>query len=435
MKTYLLALTQGMIWFVGIQAMTVNLEASTKLEIKKNQVQQKLKTDNFKHKILAPGVKSKTRNALTREENLWPDGKVPFVFDTNVPAFSKLEVLAAMQEIEMSTYSGGKHCIMYVPRTTENDYVFISWTSDLHGEATIGRVGGRQSLTINSAGGRGHDDNLFSLLVTLGLVPEVMRTDRNAYLNINISNAQSREPFRMLSGEGSSTFGQPFDYKSIMLDSPYVHASDLAYPVVTAIEPLQVMGQSVSLTSQDATLIQHAYKCTVDGSNVVNLLGDMPLNCHFHEHVCSFKQDTDDDFDWVVQDGPTATEGTGPNADYSSGSGKFGLAEAAGHYGLVTRLISQDIPSGQYCLRIQVHLYGKDTGKLRITMKSTDGQDEGEVLHQNGPTPENSWYHLYATLNSLKDFNLNIEATIGDGDLGDIAIDDMFLYKGQCIEW
>lgn len=391
-----------------------------------------------RHKTLAliTGSDSRfqTRNVFTDPNKLWPQGKIPFVFDDNIPAFTKIELLAAMQEIEMSTYSGHKICTMWVPRTTETDYVHIAWTSALYGSTGLGRVGGRQDVTINSFGGRGHDDQLEILLNVMGLLPEVMRSDRDNYLTIHINNALATDPFRTLTGVGTSTFGQNFDYDSLVLGDPYMYAKDSANPVVTAKQSGHVMGQRVSLSTADATLLQHAYHCAVDASHVINLLDSLPLECHFHTDVCTFTQDHFDNFDWVVQSGPTPTYGTGPNADYSSGSGKFALAAAVNHHNQVARLISPQIPAGEYCLRVNVHMYGSDIGSMKITLKDVDGSS-ADILNQQGQIGENNWYHTYNTINSKYAFNVQISATIGDGDRGDIAIDDIYLYNGECIEW
>lgn len=408
--------------------------ADTKIgsKIVSDSMNQKLLKDHPNVKIVKHSKHEQKRNAMTDPDNLWPNGKIPVVFDSNIPAFTKIEILAAMQEIEMSTYSNGRHCIMYVPRSSENDYIHISWTSGTQGSTSIGRVGGRQDMTVDSTSSRGHDDNLFTLMITLGLIPEIMRTDRNQYMNINITNAASEIPFRILTGEGTSAFGQPFDYDSLLLETPYTYAKDGAYPVTSAVQDGKVLGQGVSLSKGDATLLQNAYHCTVDSSNVINLLGDMPINCHFHNDLCTLQQDSNDDFDWVVQSGPTATYGTGPNADYSSGSGKFALAEARGHNEMLARLISPALAAGEYCLRVQLHMFGKDAGKLRITMDA--GGDTAEILLQNGPLPTDGWYHLYSALTAKVEFKLNFEAMMG-GDEGDIALDDIFLYNGDCIEW
>lgn len=377
--------------------------------------------------------KVKARNVFTDPAVLWPHGIIPFIFDENVPAFTKIELLAAMQEIEMSSYSGKSLCVKFVPRSTETDYVHISWTSGLSGSTNIGRAGGRQDMTVNSAGGRGHDDNLEILLMVIGLIPEVMRPDRDTYLNVNLNNAVSADSFRVLSGVGTSAFGQNFDYESLVLGDPYQYARDASYPVTSARQSGKVMGQSVSMTTGDVTLLQHAYQCTIDSSHVINLLGSLPLECHFHTDTCSFTQDNTDDFDWVVQAGPTATTGTGPNADYSSGSGKFALAQAVNHHYAVARLNSPQFPAGEYCLRVNLHMYGKDIGNLKIAAVLSSG-DKEYLLNKYGSL-QNNWYHIYSTINSKASFTIQIQATIGQGDQGDIAIDDVYMYNGECIEW
>jgi len=373
------------------------------------------------------------RNIFTDPQALWPNGQVPFEFDDNIPAFARVELMAAMQEIEMSTYSGGRPCIMYVPHTNENDYIHIAWTSATHGSTSIGRAGGRQDMTVNTAGGRGHDDNLNILLTAVGMIPEAMRSDRNNYLTIDIGNAVSTDPFRVLTGVGTSDFGQPFDYNSVVLDGPYQYAKDPAFPVTTAKQANQVMGQAITLSNGDVTLLQHAYHCAVDASNNIDLLGTIPFVCHFHTDLCSFIQDSTDNFDWAALTGPTQTQGTGPNADYSSGSGKFALAEARNHHGQMARIQTPDLQPGSYCLRANIHMFGADTGRLLVSANHTSGGVP--ISDLSGSLPLNSWYHIYLNINSKVVFNIQFAAFIGNGDVGDIALDDVIIYNGHCIEW
>jgi hypothetical protein len=159
----------------------------------------------------------------------------------------------------------------------------------------------------------------------------------------------------------------------------------------------------------------------------------MPLVCHFHTDICTFTQDQQDDFDWVVQAGPTPVYGTGPSADYSSGSGKFALAQASGHHNQVARLISPQFPAGQYCFRMNLHMFGSDIETLKVSAMVSSGQSS-DLLNQKGAL-DNSWYHIYTDINSKEAFNIQITATMGDGDRGDIGVDDVYMYNGQCIEW
>lgn len=416
--------------------------ASSVIADDKNLIQQKGNQDvsatemqHSKATVSFKKHKRPIRNVLTNAESLWPSGKVPFGFDTNVPAFTKIELLAAMQEIETSTYSGSKPCVTFVPRSSESDYVHISWTSGSSSPTSVGRDGGRQDIVVTSASARGHDDDLYVLMITLGIVPEVMRQDRNTYLNVNFTNAVSLDIFATLSGVGTSTFGLPFDYNSLALFSPYNFATDASYPVISAKESGNVIGQSVSLSPGDTALLQHAYQCTIDDSNLLNLLGDMPLNCHFHSDLCSFRQDTTDDFDWILEEGPTTTFGTGPNADHSSGSGKYAVAEARGHNYKVARLISPQLAAGDYCFRAYVNMFGKDAGQLSVKIYYSLGLEGDEFVRLQGPLPLNQWYTIYRTVTSALAFSIHIEATMGSGDQGDIALDDVYVYDGDCIEW
>ena len=376
--------------------------------------------------------KRTARNAIVDSSRLWPDGRIPFVFDSNVPAFSKVEILAAMQEIESSVYSTGLSCVTFIPRQSEPDYLHISWTSANHGSTSIGKNGGRQELLINTLGGRGHDDNLNILMIVLGLFPEAMRSDRDQYLNIDLTNIRAPQAFQKLSGATTDYFGQTFDYSSLLLYTPYQYSADPSKPVMTAKQANQVMGQSVSLSSGDVTLLQHTYKCQIDSSNRVNILTNSVVSCHFHTGFCNLVQDQRDNFDWVLSKGPRQNSGTGPNADYSSGSGNFALARSSGHANQIATLTTPTLTAGEYCLRVNLYMYGSAMGRLDIIATHSTG--DVKVLSQAGELG-NEWYHSYIEINSKADFTLQFQATIGDGVQSDIALDDIYVYNGLCIEW
>lgn len=46
------------------------------------------------------------------------------------------------------------------------------------------------------------------------------------------------------------------------------------------------------------------------------------LNCNFELNLCTWKQDTTDQFDWRRQLGSTASSSTGPSVDHTTGTSK-----------------------------------------------------------------------------------------------------------------
>ena len=55
---------------------------------------------------------------------------------------------------------------------------------------------------------------------------------------------------------------------------------------------------------------------------IISFLGDPEVSCGFDGTLCSFKQDFDDETDWISGRGSTPTPLTGPNTDHTTQSGK-----------------------------------------------------------------------------------------------------------------
>lgn len=371
------------------------------------------------------------RNAITDPAHLWPNGQIPYTFHGQIDAYRKVHMLAGMKQVMLSTYSSGRPCITFVPRTSEADYVEIQFAGNGGVGSVIGRGGGKQILTVHHD--ITQDDIVLGLMFVIGVHPEVARPDRDNILEIVTSNIDAASLKNFQIEQNTDTFRQPFDYDTVVMYGPYDFAIDHSMPTIKTKYDGFTIGQSVSMSSGDVTLIQHVYKCPLDSSSRVDILGPMLFECHFHQDLCQFKQDTQDDFDWVLREGTTATSGTGPNADHSSGSGSYGLAIASGHHNQVARLITPNLPAGTYCFVLWLYAYGSDVGQLRVLQRTVDGD---KALIGVNPTPVNQWYHGSATVESPQSqVSVVVEAGIGNGDKGDIAIDDIYIYSGKCIDW
>lgn len=372
-----------------------------------------------------------SRNAVTNPARLWPNGKIPYTFHGQIDAYRKVHMLAAMKQVMLSTFSNETPCISFVPRTSEADYIEIQFAGLGGSGSNVGRTGGKQTLSVSSS--PTHDELVRGLMFIIGVHPEVARPDRDNILEIVTSNIDSAFLGSFRIEQDTDTFRQPFDYDTVVMYGPYSFAIDPSTPSIKTKYDGFTIGQSISMSSGDVTLVQHVYKCSLDSSHRVDVLGPLQFECHFHFDLCQFKQDTQDDFDWVLREGPTATTGTGPNADHSSGSGSYGLAIASGHHNQVARLTTPNLPAGTYCFVLWLHAYGNDVGQLRVLQRTVDGE---KTLMGVSKTPVNQWYHGSATVTSPhSQVSVILEAHIGNGDMGDIAVDDIYIYNGKCIDW
>ncbi|XP_071851180.1 MAM and LDL-receptor class A domain-containing protein 1-like isoform X5 [Apostichopus japonicus] len=172
-----------------------------------------------------------------------------------------------------------------------------------------------------------------------------------------------------------------------------------------------------------------------DQSDEINC-GDY-VTCTFEHGICEWEQLHTDELDWDLEQGLTRTPWTGPAYDHttSTNTGTYLYMESSPprQEGDRARLASPVFdPSPQECqLRFYYHMYGAEIGRLAVytrtqingplTLKWTrignfgDFYERGDII-----------------LNMDDPFQVIIEATVGDGIHGDIAIDDTS-FTPQCV--
>ncbi|XP_022096502.1 MAM and LDL-receptor class A domain-containing protein 1-like [Acanthaster planci] len=168
--------------------------------------------------------------------------------------------------------------------------------------------------------------------------------------------------------------------------------------------------------------------------------GGHPLSCDFEQGFvpCGWSQEDstsgNDNFDWGLGSGNTVTFGTGPAFDHTLGTG-------SGTYLYINASPQKDgdkawIKTGTYppaqghCLEFYYHMRGIHIGRLNVFLKEND-----------------KYSHYYFTINgnlgeiwnvgrfpfvAYSDYQVVFEATVGNGDQGDIAIDDVEIFSGTC---
>jgi hypothetical protein len=151
---------------------------------------------------------------------LWPNGIVPFDYDSGITTPQRNYIVAAMSAWANS--SPGTATLSFIPRSNESAYIHFFSTSvtnlGFSGGSTdnVGYDGGVVTITISS------DSSISNVFLiaheighALGLWHEQSRDDRDSYITILTANIQNGFASQFVKKSPESTFGA-YDYDSIM---------------------------------------------------------------------------------------------------------------------------------------------------------------------------------------------------------------------------
>ncbi|XP_066293043.1 meprin A subunit beta-like [Branchiostoma lanceolatum] len=157
-------------------------------------------------------------------------------------------------------------------------------------------------------------------------------------------------------------------------------------------------------------------------------------HCDFDVDFCGFQQLASDDLDWVRNTGHTPSASTGPDRDHTTGSsGHYIYVEASSQdRSDLGTLVSPEIPASTsgYCVTFWYHMYGRDTGFLRMRTVDRTGRDqlEFELIGEQGDL----WKRADVFINPATDFRLHFQDYIGCYAYSDIGLDDIEWRVGRC---
>ena len=172
------------------------------------------------------------------------------------------------------------------------------------------------------------------------------------------------------------------------------------------------------------------------------------MDCNFDNSAylddCGWYQNDTDDVDWIRRQGetPAGNELTGPSSDHTTGYGSYLYFDASNlNAGASARVHMPNLPEGKHCLTFYYHMHGPDVGRLRVfytpieRVDSLNGfflpYDEITVWDRSG-NQGNWWKKAMVPLDLSYPQGMIFEAFRGNGDGGDIAIDDVVVLKGEC---
>ncbi|XP_005092556.2 meprin A subunit beta [Aplysia californica] len=383
------------------------------------------------HDFLDDPSSSPQRPDMQVKERLWPSGVIPYVIDETYPRHVASLIKLAMDEIANAVNSpGGPKCIQFKPHETEMNYIEVA-----PGDTCSSFVGnmrrGRQEVIV----GQGCEHKgviMHELLHAVGFWHEHTRPDRDQYIDIHLNNVLISNRYNFeVQNHSVLTLNLPYDYGSIMHYSPYEFAINTTEPTITPKKEKKTrdkFGQRLGLTELDVKKIQRLYGCVENVNQIANDLQKGYTTCAFQDDFCVFRNDDSDDFDWIIQNG---TSQSGPGAGNTNGLDNYLIAASAGHIGKVARLIIASHLSGSsFCVDFYVFQNGPSSFlKLVAREPSLPGV---LAVREMRNYYHNKWWHVWTDVRVSpgRKFSLTFEAHIAQGD---VAIDDINIYKGTCL--
>ncbi|XP_066995371.2 MAM and LDL-receptor class A domain-containing protein 2 [Anabrus simplex] len=165
--------------------------------------------------------------------------------------------------------------------------------------------------------------------------------------------------------------------------------------------------------------------------------------CTFAAGFCDWNNEPGDDFDWSLSRG-SQNPVTGPSRDSSMDTG------VSGGYAFIdssfprrpgdrARLVSMTFPptgsDAPLCMRLWFHMFGPSVGSLRVLLRHFFHEASTPATHtiwELTGNVGNAWFMGEVTVSSLTEFQVLMEATVGNTAMGDIAVDDVSFIQGPC---
>ncbi|KAM4619750.1 enteropeptidase [Polymixia lowei] len=202
---------------------------------------------------------------------------------------------------------------------------------------------------------------------------------------------------------------------------------------------------TVEFTSDDYNNLP-GFNATYRAANTSNLSNKEKVTCTFEQGMCFWRQEPEDDGDWIRTSGPTFPPSTGPTFDNTLGnmSGYYIVTPLSpGQWEKSFQIHSLPLtpPTQPMCLKFWYHMFGEDVHCLRVLIAKQpplDAKLNAEppvaMVFQRDGNYGDHWYPGQVTLNITAETRVVFEALKRGGMKNDIALDDISLTRGPCGE-
>ncbi|XP_069481464.1 embryonic protein UVS.2-like [Ambystoma mexicanum] len=200
---------------------------------------------------------------------------VNFTFIVLVDIFLKYDAERAIFTTALQEYAT-LTCVDFVTRTNEKDYLDI--VSDVGCWSYIGKIGGRQEVTISKGvcivqGGVQHE-----LMHALGFYHEHTRKDRDNYVDIMWQYISTGDINNFQIATNGNLLGLPYDYASVMHYARNLFSNTSGQDTIIPKPDRKVpIGQRYGLSQLDVAKINKQYSCKM-ASTVKWLEENFPRN-------------------------------------------------------------------------------------------------------------------------------------------------------------
>ncbi|XP_044145152.1 hatching enzyme 1.2-like [Bufo gargarizans] len=142
-------------------------------------------------------------------------------------------------------------CVQFVNRTTESDYLNIVSQSGSGCWSYIGRIFGKQTLSLESSSCMTYGVIQHEAMHNIGFFHEHTRVDRDNYIDIKWDNIDQGY-WGDFNINQANTLNLPYDYTSVMHYYRYAYAETSTLPsIVPKPDPTVPIGQRLGLSSLD----------------------------------------------------------------------------------------------------------------------------------------------------------------------------------------
>ncbi|XP_070501159.1 low choriolytic enzyme-like [Chironomus tepperi] len=202
------------------------------------------------------------RTGLISAVYRWPknrDGKVivPYVISSSdYNSYERKLIKFAMEYIQKYT------CIRFIPRVDQYDYIYIKSGSGC--SSNLGKIGGKQTISLLKNGCLGRSTIVHELIHTLGFDHMQNRSDRDKYVWILWDNIESKQKhnFDKVDSKRFKNFDTPYDYYSVMHYDPLAFSKNKKRTIIPKlIKYRNVIGQLNGMSKGDAIRLKRMYQC------------------------------------------------------------------------------------------------------------------------------------------------------------------------------